>query len=96
MLKNWALLIVGMVTPHLFSTVVPLAGGILLLIVALFLLALPRWRISALLLLGFLFTSHAIQQRLAQRLQAKQENSVQVVRGTIGSLPDYRDERVRF
>ncbi len=95
-MKNWALLIVGMVTPHLFSTVVPLAGGILLLIVALFLLALPRWRISALLLLGFLFTSHAIQQRLAQRLQAKQENSVQVVRGTIGSLPDYRDERVRF
>lgn len=102
-MKAWALLIAGAITPFLFASVLSswLAYVFLALIV---LLALWVRRCSGksglstyfLLPVAFLLVTLAINQRLAQRLPASENNLNQEITGTIGSLPEYRHDVVRF
>ncbi len=95
-MKFWILLIVGAVSPFLFeSTLSSKIVPWVLLLVALAALV-PACRIYCVLPLFFLFTTLAINERIAQRLPLAGNGSIQVLTGAIASLPDRRDDVLRF
>jgi len=95
-LRFWILLIVGAVSPFLFTTTLSsgIAAGALLFIA---LAALkPSCRMFCVLPLFFLLTTLAINERIGQRLPLSDNGSIYELSGTIASLPDKGNRVVRF
>lgn len=95
-MKVWPLLISGAVSPYLFDDVLP-AGVVITLMLFTLLFALnPSYRVICLFPLAFLFTSLALDQQLDKRLPDSQNKTTHELSGVIGSLPDYKEDFVRF
>lgn len=90
----WVGIVAGLLSPYLLTSVIPTTGMAVVAGASLWLLARPRARLWAVLPLGFLYTTIALEQRLAERLPPEQARSVYLLSGTIASLPYYRDERM--
>lgn len=97
-MKFWGLLIMGAVSPFLFTSTLPSGFAlVLLLLTALLSLKLaPGVRVFCLFPLFFLTTSLTINQRISQRLPLSENKSTYAISGVIGSFPHANAEGVRF
>ncbi len=102
-MKALALLISGAVSPFLFASVLSSwLAYVFLALIGLLVLFIRRssgksgFKVFYLILVSFLLVTLAINQRLVQRLPTSENNLKQEITGTIGSLPEYRHDVVRF
>lgn len=98
LLKLWVLLIMGAVSPFLFSSTLPSGFAFVLLLLTIvcgFRLA-PGLRIFCLFPLFFLITTLTINHRISQRLPFSASKTSHEVSGLIASLPVSNDNGVRF
>ena len=95
-MKFWALLIAGAISPYLFTSALSNAQVLALMPLCALLAVKPAFRSWCLLPVFFLFTSLAINHRLAQRLPVTDNKVLHSVSGVIGSLPESRGGVVSF
>lgn len=95
-MKFWALLIMGAVSPFLFSTTLASGTALVFLLLLALLFLKPGVRVFCLLPAFFLLTTLAINERLSQRWQLSESKTMIEVSGVIGSLPETRGDVVRF
>ena len=97
-MKIWVLLIMGAVSPFLFSSTLPSGFAFVFLLVTIlfgFILA-PGLRAFCLLPLFFLLSTLTINHRISDRLPFTATKTSREVVGVIGSLPVSNDNGVRF
>ena len=97
-MKFWALLIMGAVSPFLFTSTLPSGiAFVFLLSTALCGIKLtPGLKILCVFPLFFLITTLAVNHRIAQRLPFSESKSSYQISGVIGSLPVTHGDGVRF
>jgi len=95
-LRAWGLLIAGAVSPFLFSATLPVNVALALLLFSLPAAFSPRFRIFALFPLAFLYTTMAIDARIAERWPLSDSKTIVTLPGIVGSLPNISDDVVRF
>lgn len=87
----------GAVSPYLFAATLPSHLIALLCVFVLSLVVLkPVFRITCLFPIGFLLVTLAINHRLAVRLPATENGAIHEIAGSIGSLPQYGHDSLRF
>jgi competence protein ComEC len=95
-LKFWALLIMGAVSPFLFSSTLTSSTALVFLLLLALLCIIRSFRIVCLLPAFFLLTTLAINERLSQRWPLSESKTLIEVSGVISSLPDTNGDVVRF
>ena len=95
-MKFWALLIVGALSPFLFTFTLPTNVVLVLLVLTCLAALSPAFRVYCLLPAAFLLATFSINQRLSQRLPLSETKQLHTVTGVIGSLPESRDDVLRF
>ncbi len=97
-MKFWALLIMGAVSPFLFTSTLPsgIAFIFLLLILLCGLVLTPAMKILCVFPLFFLITTLALNDRVSQRLPFSENKPSYLINGVIGSLPISDGDGVRF
>jgi competence protein ComEC len=95
-LKFWALLIMGAVSPFLFSSTLTSSAALVFLLLPALLFLRPGFRIFCLLPAFFLLTTLAINERLSQRWPLSESKTKIELSGVIDSLPETRGDVVRF
>lgn len=97
-MKFWVLLISGAVSPYLFTSTLPSAGAlVLLLLTALLCLGLANdYKVFCLVPCFFLINTLAINERISQRLPLSKSKSTHELTGVIAGLPESQVNGVRF
>ena len=97
-MKFWILLIMGAVSPFLFTSTLPSGVALVFLLLTGFCYSklTPGFRVFCIVPVLFLITTLSINHRISQRLPLSENKSSHEISGVIGSLPESNGDGIRF